>query len=105
MALQSDFDKDLRRAISHFWSTRKQQAKKQGAKTGSRDAGARTAVTGGRQMDGFVNLVRDHLAANGIPRTQGLLSQEDRASGVVPPRETMGFTHRQKRRAVRWDRV
>jgi len=70
MALQPDLDKDLRQAIRHFWLTRKKQAKKQGAKSGSRDAGARTAVTGGRQMDGFVNLVRDYLAAKGIPKTQ-----------------------------------
>ena len=27
-------------------------------------------MTGGHQMDGFVNLVRDHLCANGLPRTQ-----------------------------------
>jgi Restriction endonuclease XhoI len=63
MALHPDFDKELRRAIKHFWSTRKSQARKQGSKSGSRDAGSRTAVTGGRQMDGFVNLVRDHLSA------------------------------------------
>jgi len=70
MTLHPDFDKELRRAIKHFWSTRKSQARKQGSRSGSRDAGARTAVTGGRQMDGFVNLVRDHLSANGIPKTQ-----------------------------------
>jgi len=70
MALRPDFDKELRRAIKHFWSARKSQARKQGSKSGSRDAGSRTAVTGGRQMDGFVNLVRDHLSANGIPKTQ-----------------------------------
>jgi len=70
MAPHPDFDKELRRAIKHFWFTRTSQARKQGSKSGSRDAGARTAVTGGRQMDGFVNLVRDHLSANGIPKTQ-----------------------------------
>ncbi len=34
---------------------------KQGVKTGARDAGNRTAVTGGKQLDGFVELVRDFL--------------------------------------------
>lgn len=68
MALNPDLDKELRRAIRHFWLTRNKQAKKQGSKTGARDAGARTAVTGGRQMDGFIHLVREYLCANGLPK-------------------------------------
>lgn len=70
MSLQPDLDKELRRAIKHFWQTRQKQAKKQGLRTGSRDAGARSAVTGGRQMDGFVSLVRNYLAVNGISKAQ-----------------------------------
>lgn len=66
----ADLDHELRKAIKHFWLTRRKQAKSQGSKSGSRDAGARTAVTGGRQMDGFVNLVREHLSAQGIPEAQ-----------------------------------
>jgi Restriction endonuclease XhoI len=69
MALNPNLEKRLRRAIKHFWSTRETQAQKQGSKTGSRDAGARTAVTGGRQMDGFISLVRDFLCENGLPKT------------------------------------
>src|SRR2546426_2921416 len=70
MALHPDIEKELRRAIKHFWSTRQRQAKKQGSKSGARDAGSRTAVTGGRQMDGFINLVRDYLCSNGLPKAQ-----------------------------------
>jgi len=70
MALSPELEKRLHRAIKHFWTTRETQSKKQGSKSGSRDAGARTAVTGGRQMDGFVSLVRDHLCKNGLPKTQ-----------------------------------
>jgi hypothetical protein len=70
MALSPNLDRALRKAIKHFWATRKVQGLKQGSKSGSRDAGARTAVTGGRQMDGFISLVRDHLCANGLPKTQ-----------------------------------
>lgn len=69
MALHPDLEKRLRQAIKHFWSTRETQARKQGSKSGSRDAGARTAVTGGRQMNGFVSLVSDYLAENGLPKT------------------------------------
>jgi len=68
MALNSDLEQKLRQAIKHFWTTRKSQAKKQGGKTGTRDAGTRTAVTGGRQMDGFVSLVREYLCVNGLPK-------------------------------------
>jgi hypothetical protein len=69
MALHPDLEKRLRRAIKHFWTTRETQAQKQGAKSGSRDAGARAAVTGGRQMDGFVSLVRNYLYENGLTKT------------------------------------
>jgi hypothetical protein len=67
MSLNPRLEKGLRLAIKHFWSTRETQAQKQGSITGSRDSGARTAVTGGRQMDGFISLVRDHLCKNGLP--------------------------------------
>ncbi len=70
MALHPDIENGLRRAIKHFWSTRQKQARKQGSKSGARDAGSRTAVTGGRQMDGFINLVRDYLCSNGLPKAQ-----------------------------------
>jgi len=69
MALNPELEKQLRKAIKHFWNTRETQAQKQGSKTGARDAGARTAVTGGRQMDGFISLVRDYLCENGLPKT------------------------------------
>jgi hypothetical protein len=68
MALNRDLENGLRRAIKHFWTTRGKQSEKQGSATGSRDAGARTAVTGGRQMDGFVSLVRDQLCNSGLPK-------------------------------------
>jgi len=61
-------DKKLRLAIRAFWSTRETQAQKQGSVSGLRDAGTRTAVTGGRQMDGFISLVRDYLCENGLSR-------------------------------------
>lgn len=64
-----ELEKGLRRAVKQFWSTRETQAQKQGSTTGLRDAGARTAVTGGHQMDGFVSLVRDFLCENGLAKT------------------------------------
>ena len=61
MSLQPYWENRIRTAIKQFWATRGNQAQKQGAKTGARDAGNRTAVTGGKQLDGFVELVRDYL--------------------------------------------
>ncbi|HMB82447.1 MAG TPA: PaeR7I family type II restriction endonuclease [Terriglobales bacterium] len=58
----------LREAVARFWSSRETQAQKQGVKSGIRDAGARAAVTGGSQMDGFVELVRDLLEESGVDK-------------------------------------
>jgi len=67
MSLRSDLEKRLQAAIKHFWNTRETQAQKQGHVSGSKDAGTRSAVTGGAQMNGFINLVRDLLCENGLP--------------------------------------
>lgn len=61
--------KDLNRrvslAVASYWRTRRQQAVKQGA-TGPRDQGARSAVTGGAQMDGFIELWREVMVEAGL---------------------------------------
>ncbi len=54
-------------AVRHFWRTRRGQARRQ-AKRASRDAGHRGAVTGGKQMDGFVNTLIELMEAVGVPR-------------------------------------
>ncbi|HVC45792.1 MAG TPA: PaeR7I family type II restriction endonuclease [Terracidiphilus sp.] len=61
MSLKPYWDTRVRSAVKQFWATRGNQSRLQGARTGSRDAGNRTAVTGGKQMDGFVEVVRDYL--------------------------------------------
>ena len=66
MEFDPSLDQRLRTAITAFWSTRESQARNQGAKSGTRDAGARAAVTGGAQMNGFVSVIRDLLEESGI---------------------------------------
>jgi hypothetical protein len=56
----------LRQAITHFWKTRSAQGKAQGTKSGAKDAGARSMVTGGKQMDGFISLFASVVEAEGI---------------------------------------
>jgi hypothetical protein len=70
MSLTPDLDRRLRAAIKHFWNTRNDQAEKQEASSGSKDAGARSAVTGGAQMNGFIGLVRYLLCRSGLPKAQ-----------------------------------
>lgn len=62
-----DLNKRLAKAVSHFWSTRSRQGETQGRSTGSRDYGSRPEVTGGAQMDGFVELVAGLIDESGIP--------------------------------------
>ena len=62
-----NLDQRLSKAIAHFWKTRLKQARKQGIRTGQKDAGARSAVTGGAQLDGIIDLVCDLLIESGLP--------------------------------------
>ena len=52
-------------AVAHYWLTRKAQKDKQ-KNRGVSDAGLRSAVTGGAQMDGFITLFRDLIVDTGI---------------------------------------
>lgn len=85
MSLNPKIKKRLRRAIKHFWSMREMQAQKQGGASGNKDAGARSAVTGGAQMNGFVNLVRDLLCENGLPKTHVYCEQSIELPGWYRP--------------------
>jgi hypothetical protein len=62
-----DLDSRVSLAIRHFWVTRRRQGQQQG-RTGRRDRGARTAVTGGAQLDEFVELIAQCLIDNDIPK-------------------------------------
>jgi hypothetical protein len=68
MSLQPHWQERLAEAIRFFWKTRQAQSERQGSRTGSRDSGSRTAVTGGKQLDGFVDLLRDFLENAGLDR-------------------------------------
>jgi hypothetical protein len=61
-----DLDTGLREAVRHFWLTRQNQSTRQ-AHEADRDRGSRSAVTGGKQMDGFIRLVRNLLLAAKVP--------------------------------------
>jgi len=64
-----DIEKRVSKAIHHFWKTRKNQRESQGKKTGIKDHGKRGEVTGGKQLDGFIELFHDILVGAGLPET------------------------------------
>ena len=53
------------KAVAHYWMTRKAQQDKQKS-TGRADQGSRSAVTGGAQMDGFIQLFTRIITEAGI---------------------------------------
>lgn len=68
MVERSSLAQSVSKAVSHFWRTRQAQARKQ--KTSRRsDQGARSAVTGGAQMDGFIALFTQLIEEAGIGRS------------------------------------
>lgn len=55
----------LGEAVSRYWAIREQQRRRQG-QSGRADQGARAAVTGGAQMDGFIELFTDLILEAGV---------------------------------------
>jgi hypothetical protein len=62
---QTDLNRRVAKAVASYWSTRRSQSAKQKS-AGQSDQGARSAVTGGAQMDGFINLLTELVEEAGI---------------------------------------
>ncbi len=60
-----DYQKELAASVRHFWKTRDAQSTRQKV-IGKKDQGARSAVTGGAQMDGFSRLLVKIIKSAGI---------------------------------------
>jgi len=63
-----DYQRELEKAVQHFWRTRGKQKKHQGGNSGRKDAGNRGAVTGGKHADGFVKLIAAIVKEAALPR-------------------------------------
>ena len=79
-------EKLLKKAVKHFWATRESQALRQGGETGAKDQGFRRSVTGGKQMDGFVNLVLALLCDVGIEEACVYASGTWKSLATIGPR-------------------
>jgi hypothetical protein len=66
--LPTNLKQRLRKAIRQFWTLRGAQAQNQGGQEGDKDRGHRGAVTGGKHLDGFRELVEELLIAAGLQR-------------------------------------
>ena len=64
-----DFEKKTQAAIKAFWQTR-DDAKLTQKESGKSDQGERAGVTGGKNMNGFSDLVIDLVRANGLPNAE-----------------------------------
>ena len=62
----AEIDSSIQKAVSHYWQTRAVQKTKQ-EQGGKADQGLRSAVTGGTQMDGFIDLFSSLISKTGIP--------------------------------------
>jgi len=67
-AILNDLQTRTEGAVAHYWATRTRQQNKQ-VKDGKADQGLRSAVTGGAQLDGFIQLFADLVRSAGLPET------------------------------------
>ena len=61
-----NLDRQVSTAVAHYWQTRSAQRRKQ-EEGGKADQGLRSAVTGGAQMDGFIDLFTAVIIQAGVP--------------------------------------
>jgi hypothetical protein len=61
-----DLNERAAKSVAHYWKTRAAQRQKQES-GGKADQGLRSAVTGGAQMDGFIDLFSEAITQAGIP--------------------------------------
>ena len=65
-----DFTRELSKAVKHFWQVRSNQKKRQGSKSGKKDAGERSSVTGGKHADGFIRLIATIVKDAALPKVE-----------------------------------
>ena len=70
-----DIHSETSKAIGEFWKTRQSAIEKQVA-SGVSDQGERGAVTGGKNMDGFVSLVRQMVVQSGLKESEVLTNTQ-----------------------------
>jgi hypothetical protein len=85
-----DFRKRVSEAVSHYWKTRQNQTKKQSV-SGRTDQGARRAVTGGAQMDGFIQLISQLIIEAGVEQDNIFFKKSLELPGFFRPTKEWDF--------------
>ena len=86
----SGLPKYTREAVRFYWQTRSQQLEKQ-RKAGGSDQGSRSAVTGGAQMNGFIELLTKLVIEAGIDRAHIYYEQSLELPGYFRPNKKWDF--------------
>jgi len=77
----SALDRTMPKAVKHFWKARMLAAKSQKIR-GAADQGSRSGVTAGKNLDGFIAMVREIILENGIAKAD--VYCDGRAEVTVP---------------------
>jgi hypothetical protein len=77
----SAMDRTMPKAIKHFWKARMLATESQ-KNRGVVDQGNRSGVTAGKNLDGFVAMIREIIVANGITHTD--VYSDGRAEATIP---------------------
>lgn len=77
-------------AVSHYWKTRRSQTNRQSI-SGRADQGARSAVTGGAQMDGFIQLINELVTDAGVDQNNIFFKKSLELPGFFRPTKEWDF--------------
>ncbi len=86
----AELGKHVPEAVKFYWQTRSKQLQKQ-RKAGGSDQGARAAVTGGAQMDGFIELLTKLVIEAGVDRANVFYDQSLELPGYFRPNKKWDF--------------
>ena len=86
----ADVPRFVREAVRFYWQTRTKQLEKQ-AEAGGKDQGLRSAVTGGAQMDGFIDLLTELVVEAGVDRNHVFCKEHLELPGYFRPTKKWDF--------------
>jgi hypothetical protein len=89
-SILAQLPKYTREAVRFYWETRSNQSAKQ-REAGGSDQGSRSAVTGGAQMNGFIELLTKLVIEAGIDRTHIFYDQSLELPGYFRPNKKWDF--------------
>lgn len=79
-----DIDARIKKAVAYYWRTAAKQGK-QNSTGAKKDQGARGTKTGGKHMDGFVELFKSVLVDNGMPEADIFINTKLEIPGFFRP--------------------